>query len=163
MKITSKTKYADFEPYEPFLTGESVAELKAAAERSIRFCHTLTLDEFWGLLAGDYSLLGDLSSPSVYQVYWAKRFKDFVEEFTQSCNALSMKDPENDGMDAGCVKIEPQENMLIFVREYFGLHSFVEAGERTIGEYILARKDAFNKWRTRKNIEKKQLAKLKKK
>lgn len=163
MKVTSKTKYKDFAQYEPFLTDESVAELKVAAEKGIRFCHTLTLDEFFGLIEGDYSVLGDISEPSVLQVYWLKRFVEFQEEVVKSCEALSIKDPEMEGMDSGCVTMTAQEQVLLFVREYFGLTSFSEVGKRTIGEYVLARKDAFNKWKIRKNYEKKQLAKIKKK
>ena len=163
MKVTNKTKYKDFVQCEPFLTKESVAELKVVAEKSIRFCHTLTLEEFFGILDGDLSVLGDLQEPSVFQVYWAKRFKDFCEEFSKSCEALTIEDPEMAGTDSGCVQITPQENTLLFVRSYFGLRSFDEAGKITIGEYILARKDAYNKWLVRKNYEKKQLSKMKKK
>ena len=163
MQVTSKTKYRDFAVYEQFLIKESVAELKACAEKSIRFCHTLTLDEFFGLLDGNYELLGDLKDPSVFQVYWMMRFKDFVEEVTQSCEALTIKDPSSEGLEAGCVQMTSRENVMVFVRNYFGLPSFSQAGERTIGEYILARKDTFNKWRVRKNSEDKQLKELKKK
>ena len=53
--------------------------------------------------------------------------------------------------------------MLVFVREYFGLPSFFEAGKRTIGEYLTARKDKYNEQRIRKNIEDKQRAQLKRK
>lgn len=163
MKVTSKTKYSDFAQYEPFLTDESKSDLKKAAERHIILCHTLTLDEFFGLLNGDFSLLGDLQEPTVLQVFWLTRFKEFCDEFTRSCEALTIKDPEAVGIDNGCITISPQESALLFTREYFGLGSFEDAGKRTIGEYILARKDAFNKWVMRKNNEKKQLAKIHKK
>lgn len=163
MIITSSTKYEEFEPFEDKITDESKDEIKAAAVRQFKPYHTLTLNEFWGALSYDYSLLGDLSEPSVLQVYWLKGFYDFLKEFTTACEKLVAKDPENEGLQEGCAQLSAQESMLIFVREYFGLHSFEAAGDITIGEYILARKDHFNEWRVRKNNEAKQLQKMKRK
>lgn len=165
MKITSNTLYADFAQYEDVLTEESKADLLRAADQYYKPCHMLTLDEFWGLTAGNYELIGLTSEEqaTVFQYYWVQRFKSFVEEFAKSCERLSMKDKDSDAISKGCVKIQPQENMLIFAREYFGLSSFVEAGKVTIGEYILARKDRYNTWLMKKNSEQLQIAALKNK
>lgn len=163
MTITSKTLYADFEQYESVLTEESVQELKQAAQEFFKPCHLLTIDEFWGLLHKDFQLLGDVTNPTVLQVYWCKAWGSFLEQFTKTCEKLSLKDPESDAIQSGCVQMQPQENMLIFVREYFGLKSFTEAGHVTIGEYVLARKDHYNQNKMRKNYEALQLKKIKNK
>lgn len=163
MKVTSKTTYAEFEQYENVLSDESKRDLMAAAEKQFKPCHMLTLDEFWGLQNRQFDLLGDISNPTVLQVYFVKRFEQFCEELTKALEALEIKDPNLQGTDSGCVKMSAQECMLLFVRSYFGLPSFEDAGKRTIGEYMLARKDRFNEWRLRKNYEQKQLAKLKSK
>lgn len=163
MTITSKTLYADFEQYESVLTEESVQELKQAAQDYFKPCHLLTIDEFWGLLRKDFQLLGDMKNPTVLQVYWCKAWAAFLEQFTKTCEKLSPKDPEADAIQSGCVQMQPQENMLIFVREYFGLKSFTEAGRVTIGEYVLARKDHYNQNKMRKNYEALQLKKIKNK
>ena len=161
MQITSNTPYAQLQPIESVLTEESVQELKAAAEAHFKPCYTLTIDEFFGIINGDFSLLGDMTEPSVLQVYWAKRFADFCEEFSKACERMNFKDPTQEHLHEGCVKIEPQEAMLIFTREYFGLPSFFDAGQRTIGEYLTARKDRYNEAVVRRNHEAEQKRKLK--
>lgn len=161
MKIDGKTKYKDFQPLEAVITEESKQEIKRAAERHYKTCYELTIDEFFGVIAGDYSLLGDMSKPSVLQVYWLKRFTDFCEEFARACESLSMKDPELDKYNTGCMKLTPQEGMLVFTREYFGLPSFYAAGKRTIGEYLTARKDRYNALVMRKNQEAEMKRKMK--
>lgn len=164
MRVTSNTKYADFEQYEYAVTEEGTKVLMEQAEQLYGHCNELTIDQFWGLMSGDFSILGDISDPSVLQVYWCKRFTQFCEQFTQVCRRLKLE-PRDDEAKAqkGCVEISPMEGMLIFTREYFGLHSFSEAGQRTLGEYVTARKDKYNEARTRRNFEDIQKAKFKKK
>lgn len=164
MIITSETKYADFAEYEEFVDEASKAEIKQQAERYFKPCHTLTLDEFWGIMRGDYSLIGDATEPTVLQIYWCKRFSDFCEEFAKECERMHIQPtPEETAAQNGTIPMEAQEAMLVFTREYFGLPSFFAAGERTIGEYLTARKDRYNQDRARRNYEAAQRAKMKKK
>ena len=160
MTITDATKYADFEPFEAALTQGCIQDIKAAAERKFKNCYELTIDEFFGIIAGDYSLLGNMAEPTVLQVYWLKRFADFADEFGKICERLQIKDHKREAMHNGCVKMTPQESVLIFVRSYFGLPSFFEAGKRTIGEYVTARKDKYNEQRTQRNFEEYQKKQL---
>ena len=153
MKIDGNTKYKDFQPLEAVITEESKKEIMRAAEEHYKSCYALTIDEFFGIIAGDYSLLGDMKEPSVLQVYWKKRFAEFSDEFAAACERLSMRDPESEKYAKGCIKLDPQESMLVFLREYFGLPSFFEAGKRTIGEYLTARKDKYNAYVIRHNQE----------
>lgn len=163
MKITNKTKYADFEPLEQFITPEDVSNLKAAAELEYGNCYNLTIDQFWGVLSGNYELLGDLTNPTVYQYYWRKRFDEFAEEIGRACEQMTIHPtPDEEQCQIGTVKMQPMEAMLIFVRSYFGLPSFVEAGKRTMGEYMTARKDSYNKQRMQRNFEELQRKKFKK-
>lgn len=162
MRITSNTKYADFEQYEYALTEEGAQVLMAQAEEMYGQCSELTIDEFWGLIGRDYSLLGDMSEPSVLQVYWCKRFAQFCEQFAKACERLKLEPTETEKQaQTGCMPMSPQESMLTFVRSYFGLHSFYEAGKIRIGEYLLARKDAYNDARAKRNYANIQQAKLK--
>lgn len=163
MKVTERTKYAEFAQYADVLRDESTAALKRAAESKFKPCSAMTINEFWGVITGNYELLGDMTEPSVLQVYWLKRFADFCDEFAKTMERLAIKNPEMENLQANCVKMSPQESMLLFVREYFGLRSFYEAGEVTIGEYVLARKDRFNDYVTRKAMEAKQLRDIKSK
>ena len=163
MVVTTETKYSELQPLENALTAETVEQFKAAAQRHFGAYAELTIDAFWGAVQGHYDALGDIDNPSVLQVYWVKGFQDFVQEFTKVCERLVIHDPEDENVTTGCVELKPQERMLTFVREYFGLPSFYDAGQRTIGEYILARKDSYNKQKQQQNMLKKQLRNMKKK
>lgn len=164
MKITSKTKYADFREYEPFITDESKAELKRQAEQAFKPCHLLTLDEFWAISTKDYTLLGSLEEPTVLQVYWLLRFADYCEELRKICERLTIEQTGDEVQaEQGCVTLSPQESMLVFVRSYFGLRSFREAGQVTMNEYILARKDKYNHARQQRNWENMQRNRMKRK
>lgn len=161
MRVTSKTKYRKFLPYEGLLTTESETALKQQAERVYKPCHTLTINEFFGVINGDYSVLGDMSDPSVLQVYWLKRFAEYVEIFADACKRTKIEPtPEQKQAAQGCLEMSPAEGMLVFARSYFGLHSLREAGDITINEYIMARKDTYNNALVRRNLEKIQLRKL---
>ena len=174
MQISDKTLYSEFAPFEQFVTQESLQEIKQAAEQKFCNCYQLTIDQFWGIANGDLSIIGiepqkvkegkfDWNKITVLQVYWRKRFDDFVQEISNACKRMSIKPtPEQEQAANGCVKIEPMEQMLIFVRAYFGLPSFTAAGKRTMGEYITARKDDYNQKRMQRNWEEIQRRKLKK-
>jgi hypothetical protein len=59
--------------------------------------------------------------------------------------------------------VEWQEGMLVFVRAYFGLKSFGEAENVTIGDYLLAKKDEYNSTIFQRNMAKIQTQKIHKK
>lgn len=174
MQIKLGARYSEFAPFEQFATQESLQELKQGAEQKYGGCYGLTIDQFWGICNGDLSIIGidpkqvkegkfDWETLTVGQEYWKKRFDDFANEIANACKRMSIKPtPEQEQAANGCVKIEPMEQMLIFVRSYFGLPSFTAAGERTMGEYITARKDDYNKKRMQRNWEEIQRRKLKK-
>lgn len=161
MKVDENTLYSEFEVFEKCLTQESLQELKRAAEEKYGSMYNLTIDQFFGISNGDFSVLGDMTNPTVLQVYWQKRFEDFCVEFGHMCERLSIKDPSREYLHNGCVDISGLEGILIFTREYFGLPSFIAAGRRTMGEYITARKDKYNAARVQRNFEEEQKRKLK--
>lgn len=162
MIVTAKTKYRDFEELEKVATAESLQALKQASEQYFKPCNALTIDEFFGIIGGDYSLLGDLAEPSVYQVFWLKRFQEFAEQFTKECERLHLEPTaEMKQAQQGAIDMQPMESMLVFLQDYFALPSFFDAGKRTIGEYLLARKVRYNEQLAQRNYETMQRNKLK--
>lgn len=162
MIVTAKTKYRDFKDIEQVALEESLQELKHAAEAHFKPCSMLTIDEFFGVVAGDYSLLGDLADPSVYQVYWLKRFADFADAFKVECERTQLPQTAEQKQAAqGALELTPQEAMLVFVQEYFSDRSFFDAGTHTIGEYLLARKVKYNEQLAQRNFENIQRNKFK--
>lgn len=162
MIVKRETLYSEFKPFERCITDETLDQLEKGAQEVFGQYTTLTIDEFFGLMDGDYSILGDTSHPSVLQVYWAKGFQSFCTNLAKMCERLQVPEDPNRTklLEHGCVQLEAQESVLVFVRDYFGLPSFFEAGKRTIGEYLLARKASFNAAMMRKNYEAEQRKKL---
>ena len=164
MKVTADTKWAEFESVDPYITEETRKDLHKAAQDAIRRYGELTIDEFFGLVGGDLSILGMIEEPTVLQMYWMRGFEQFCKELTDATEKLKVpSDPNKEQVyQRGCVELSTQEHMLIFVRAYFGLPSFYEAGKRTMGEYLTARKDEYNKGMMQYNFEQAQKEKFKK-
>ena len=89
MRITDRTLYATIEPLEKYFRKEMTAELKQAAEVKYGAMYDLEFATFWACAGGDFSHLGDMRNPTVLQVYWVKRFGEFVEEYTKALKGLA--------------------------------------------------------------------------
>jgi len=163
MKITEATLYGDFEPIEKHISTAAVEEIKIAAERYYGRCYELTIDEFFALLDCDFSRLGDLREPTVLQIYWIKRFQeDFLPAMQRAGERYTIP-PTGRETEArnGTYDLSMQEGMLVFLRDFFGLHTFADAGKITLAEYILARKYKYNCDLMQRNYDRISLRELK--
>lgn len=168
MRIDKNTLYIDFARVEKYLTPEAVEALKKSAERAYCSMYELTLAEFIACSNGNWSeVLGDVSKPTVLQVYWCKRFADFTKEFTDTLKSLQAPlTADEQTASAGLPTQTFAESMMIFARGYFGLHSFKSAEQITIGEIVIAKRDTYiNALYTRKlhNLQMKKANKQAKK
>lgn len=147
MRITDKTKYRDFLPAEPFLKSEGIESIKKAAEARYGAIIDLEFGSFYNCVNGDYTeILGDAKSPTVLQVYWARRFKEFTEEFARMLKKLEIKQTADEKRAAtGLLKTDWGEGMLVFLQQFFGLRSFREAEKITIGEILIAKRTVYNR------------------
>lgn len=146
MTITSATKYdAAFQHAEPYLSDESIKELKQAAWHTYGDAYGLAFVDFLRVCEGDFSpVWGKRPANTVLQVYWAKRFADFQQEFKQALENTEVKPTiEQKRAAEGLPQQTFAESMLVFGRAYFGLHSFHDAERLTLGDLIIARKDAY--------------------
>lgn len=163
MIVTEDTKYADFAPLIPYISDDTKKELEEAAQKLYGYCNTLTLDEFFGLLDGDYQKLGDISNPTVLQAFWMQRFSEFCGEFANMCEQLTMQlTIDQQKASQGTKPLDYRASVLVFVRDYFNKHSFVDCGDITLGEYITARQDKFNTQVVQRNYQRIQEQKFKK-
>ena len=151
---------------EKYVSKKGQEKLKLAAEQELGSTYDLPFDTFWQCCGGDFSHLGDATNPTVLQVYWVKRFKEFVEEYTAALKALVVRptaDEEKATAEAGLLEVTFGESMLVFLRDYFGLPSFEEAGRRTMAELLIAKRATFNQERYKRKLTQIQTAKLHKK
>lgn len=162
MEINLSAKYGIYADILPFVTDESRKELlKKVAE--IRDPYTLTLAEFIACCAGDFScVVQDAEHPTTGEVLWCENFVAFVEELGKVFQRLVVpQTPEQKQAAKGCLSVEWQEGMLIFVRKYFGLHNFTQAEQITIGDFLIAKKDDYNTTIFNRNLHKIQTQKMK--
>lgn len=165
MQVTDLTLYADFELQERFVTEASKKALMEEAQKRFGNMYDLSFAQFRACAGGDFGeMLGNLTNPTVFQVYWMKRFSEFVDEFVNILKTMTLpQKPEEQQAAQGLLKTQWDESMLVFIREYFGLHSFYEAEKITIGEIVIAKRDTYNREKFQRRLMEIQLTKAKRK
>lgn len=163
MEIFCDTRYDDVKDALKFLKPGEEARLIDVAER-----HLLGDGGWWGITVGTFikATRGDLEDLHVtkdgqvtcYGYYLVKGFGAFVDEFIRVARNLTPPASPSEPSSAGCYQIQIDEAMLVFCRRYFGLHSFREAEQITLAEWLIARRDEFN----RVILERNSMRKLKK-
>lgn len=146
MIINSETKYADFVGVEKYITPAEKENIKAAAEAHFVRMEDLTFGQYWNACNGHQeAIIGDYTAPTIFQVYWLQRLREFTDELARLLKNLTPPRTAAE-MQAGesLQKCTFSESVLIFLRSYFGLSSFKEAESLTIGELLIAKKDAYN-------------------
>ena len=165
MRITEHTQYATVAPVEKYFTAETVQRLQQAAEAKFGGMYDLTFATFYACEHGDFSEpLGDMTNPTALQVYWRKRFVEFETEFAQQLKACTLPlTAEEKQANDGLLRTDWGENMLVFVQQFFGLPSFKEAEQITLGEILIAKRAAYNRDAFQRKINAIQMRKFSKK
>lgn len=162
MLITEETRYTEFARVEKYLTDKAAGELYKAAEAKFCNMYDLTFAQFHTCANGDFTeIVGDLTDPTVSQVYWCKRFGDFVKEFAETLNNITLKQtPDEKRACAGLLKTDWAEGLLVFIRDYFNLQSFKAAEQITLGEILIAKRARYNDDLFRRNLARIQTQKI---
>ena len=164
MVVTQDTKYRDIVEAEQYLTDDTKNQLTEAACKLYGDPWQLGIGEFVQLTTGDMSRLGDLSDPTVLQVYWLQAFKAFVAEFEKALQGLTMpKDAQELEAENVLHKVGLAEGMVVFARSYFGLHNFAEAEKVSMLDYLIAKRDTYNQAAYNKRLAALRAAKYKRK
>lgn len=165
MLITEQTKYADIAHVEKYLTEKAVRELYKAAEAKFGSMYDLTFAQFHACANGSFSeIVGDMENPTVLQIYWCKRFGEFVKDFAETLAKITLKQtPDEKRACAGLLKTDWAEGLLVFIRDYFGLSSFKAAENITLGEILIAKRARYNDDLFRRNLARIQTQKIKSK
>lgn len=164
MVVTINTKYSEIAESEQFMTDATKQQLTDAACSVFGDPWQLSIGDFVQLAGGDLSRLGEMTDPTVMQIYWINAFKAFVADFEKALQGLSMpKDAQEIAAEECLRKVSMAEGMVVFVRSYFGLHSFAEAEKVTMLDYLIAKRDAYNQAAYSKRLAQLRAAKYKKK
>lgn len=163
MLITDQTKYSELAHVEKYLTEQAVRELYNAAEVKFGSMYDLTFAQFHACANGNYSeIVGDMTDATVLQIYWCKRFGEFVKEFAETLSKITLtQTPDEKRACTGLLKTDWAEGLLVFIRDYFGLQSFKAAENITLGEVLIAKRAQYNNDLFRRNLARIQTQKIK--
>lgn len=162
MRITERTKYAKIAHIEKYFTAQTIDGLKSAAEAKYGAMYDLPFGTFWACQNGDFSHLGDLSNPTVLQIYWCKRFADFATDYAKQLQACTLPPTADEtAANNGLLPVSFGEAMLVFMQSFFGLRSFKEAEQITTGELLIAKRAQFNRDKFQRNFAAIQRKKIK--
>jgi len=146
MRIDEKTPYAlisELDKYD-LLTEANKSEITEAAKKVFGSPWALSINELATLLSGDFSRLGDMTEPTILQVFWAKAFKVFIEDFTKALENLTLPmDSDERRASEGLPPVSFVEGLLIFSKNYFRHHSFEQAGRTILSDILIAKKDTY--------------------
>lgn len=152
IKIDSGTPLAYITPYLDAISKESGEVLREAGRRTYA-----PSGDWWQLSTGEFLSLstGDLTpitqgvaqeQMTVWQYYALLDFKEWAKEFAELIEKLT---PPQTMEQMQVCKMLPkntiQEALLIFNRNYFGLHNFAEAEKIPIFDVLIAKKDTYAK------------------
>lgn len=149
MRIDRNTETREFAPFAAMVSKEDVARLKAAAVKD-RFGESgfygMTVGQLTTVISGDIRPLLDSGGRTVFDEMRVQAFKDFIDELCAALRGLTLPPtPESVRMASGTMSSTFAESVYLFTRSYFGLPSFKEADRVLVSEYLLARKDDYNR------------------
>lgn len=132
------------------LTDESIREVKEESVKAIgKEFWDLTVSEFLRLKKKDFSVIGveKMESITTAQFYWIECFGEWCrDEFIPAINACAVRmKPIARKAAEKAPQMSFEEGLLIFGREYFGLHSFAEAEALKLSDIWLAKRDSYAK------------------
>jgi hypothetical protein len=154
--VDKYTLYKDFARIEPYIEAPKLNEIRQAAVRDkfgkVGF-YGLTLGGLLDAMNGDNDALFDCNGETVFDLYRVAAFSVWLNEFISVVNGLTLKPTAKQiAQSSGCKQLTFEESVYYFVRSYFNLPNFDAVRELTVGDYIMAKKDDYNKAVVDRNI-----------
>lgn len=156
MKLDLNTEYlAEVDKY---LSADDKNTIKDAVRRVFGGFESITIGQWANCIDGKFeAVIGEIRGTWL-QVYWLQGFKDFATSFPDMLKNLSPKmDADEEQAASGLLQTSLVESVLVFARSYFGLKSFREAEDITLGEVLIAKKATYNETMYRKKLAKIQI------
>lgn len=156
MKIDRNTKYNDFAPFAALLAdGEDERLRQAAVEDKYGpdGFMSMTIGDMLSAMKGDTAPLLTDGGETVFDVFRVKAFGDFVDRLIGMLRSVSLpSSPDDVSARRGTLPSTFDESVYVFCRGYFGLPSFAEVDTLKVADYILARRDDYNRAVVDRNV-----------
>ena len=143
---------SNFVPYIILLDNmdeESRQRLEEDAERVYGSPWGMRLGDFFNTIDEDWSYIGltkdQFLTATVRQYVWLKSFYECEMRVAELLHSWQIpQSPDAQKASSKCLKMEPKESVIVFVRKYFGLKNFDETMDIPLSDFILAKKDEYN-------------------
>lgn len=156
MKIDRHTTNAELAPFLAIVNDEDMARVREASVRDKygdAGFYGMTLGDFTTVIAGDIRPLLQSGGRTVFDTCRVEAFKAFVDELADTIKRLTLPPtPESIKLSAGTLQSEFAESVYVFCRQYFGLPSFEAADTLKLSEFVMAKKDDYNRSVVDRNI-----------
>ena len=155
MIVDKNTLYTDFAASERYINADEVNRIMNAAvvaKYGDNGFFTLTIGALLDGMHGEFRPMYDANGLTVFDVYRVRAFSVWVRDFIGLVERFTLKPTAKQiGYTNGCVKMSFDESVYVFLREYFGLHRFDDVLDLTVADYLLAKKDTFNRMVVERN------------
>ena len=95
----------------------------------------LRIGDFFDCIRCDFSVIGVCSTwnnATQAQYIWAMGFADYMENFSKMLERMTLRGTaEQQQAQMVCLRVGFEESVLVFLQDFFGLHSFKEAEDIT--------------------------------
>lgn len=166
MDVTGRTKWSDLQPFWAVLSDGSQEALKEQALRRHNIAdgfYSLTIEEFIGITGGDLKMFNIKDDGTAYEQIFINELKEFLSKYVETLSSYNIEQTADERRaSSSCVEVSMAEGLLIFARQYFNLPSFTKAGELTLADLMIAKKDAYNTAVFQRAMNKIQTSKYKK-
>lgn len=164
MKLKLNDVYS--EHVDKYLSEKCKADITEAAKRVYGSFNGLSIGVWANCMSGNFerAIGGEngVIRGTWLQVYWIRAFADFAKSFPEKLANLSPKmDADEERAAENLLESTLVESVLVFARSYFGLRSFREAEQITLGEVLIAKKAVYNETVFRKRLAHIQMANAK--
>lgn len=172
MRITEKTKFSDISTLLSVFP-EMLTELKEKMKENL----PLDIFDYFSMTIKEFLELQESKMPSKIEkmlknkkltvfeyVKIINTFESGSEQLTKIIEATTVEQTkEEKSASEGLINLSPEESILDFLRDYFNLHNYEEAQNLTLYEFVIARKNYFNRITFEKNLQQIQIDNINKK
>lgn len=156
LRIDRHTTNDEFSPWRRYISDEDMEKAKMAAVAD-RFgeagFNAMTVGQLTTVLSGDPRPLYRSGGRTLFDTLVVEAFGGFIDRLAETLKRLTLPaTPEGIRLSSGVMPSEFTESVYLFCRSYFGLKSFEEADALKVSEYLLARKDDYNRQIVDRNV-----------